>query len=62
MKYIYKENEKMPIWENYSIHVYFADEYNNPIGYSTIYNLITEDKEEALKIYNTLKEKYLTDK
>lgn len=62
MKYIYKENEKMPIWENYSIHVYFADKYNNPIGCSTIYNLITEDKEEALRIYNTLKEKYLTDK
>ena len=52
----------MPIWENYAIRVYYKDEYGNPLHCSTIYNLITEDKEEAEKMYNTLKEKYLTDK
>ena len=62
MKYVYKEKEKMPIWENYAIRVYYKDEYGNPLHCSTIYNLITEDKEEAEKMYNTLKEKYLTDK
>lgn len=62
MKYIYKEKEKMPIWENYAIRVYYKDKYGNPLNFSTIYNLITEEKEEAEKMYNILKEKYLTDK
>ena len=62
LKYIYKEGEEMPIWENYAIHIYYKDKYGNPKDYSTYYNLITEDKEEANDIYNKLREKYIDNK